>query len=178
MVANIWHDMDAERIGVDKFCAVIEIPKGSKTKYELDKDTGMIALDRILYTSMVYPANYGFIPRTLADDGDPLDVLLLTSAEPLFPMTLADCIPIGAIKMIDGGENDEKIIAVPAKDPALKGIKDISEIPQHVVDEMVHFFSTYKQLEKKETKVTGTVDAKGAKEIIQYCIDLYKKKYC
>ena len=177
MVFNIWHDLDASCVTVDKFTAVIEIPKGSKTKYELDKDTGMLALDRILYTSMQYPANYGFIPKTLADDGDPLDVLLLTSAEPLFPLTLVVCIPIGAIKMIDGGDNDEKIIAVPAKDPALKGIKDISEIPQHLVDEMVHFFSTYKQLEHKETKVTGTVGTKDAKEIIQYCIDLYKKKY-
>ena len=113
---NIWHDISPERIAFDRFEALIEIPKGSKAKYELDKNTGLVRLDRVLYTSTVYPANYGFIPRTLADDGDPLDVLVLTN-ETIYPMTLVNCFPIGVIKMIDGGEQDEKIIAIPVKDP-------------------------------------------------------------
>ena len=107
---NIWHDLDPKRITENRFEALIEIPRGSKAKYELDKETGLLRLDRVLYTSTVYPANYGFIPRTLADDGDPLDVLVLCN-EAIFPMTLLTCMPIGVIKMIDGGELDEKIIA-------------------------------------------------------------------
>ena len=113
---NIWHDIAAERIRPSNFEALIEIPKGSKAKYELDKDTGLLKLDRVLYTSTVYPANYGFIPRTLADDGDPLDVLVLCN-ETIYPMTLVNCYPIGVIKMIDSGALDEKIIAIPFKDP-------------------------------------------------------------
>ena len=112
---NIWHEIDEKRIEENKFEALIEIPKGSKAKYELDKETGLLRLDRVLYTSTVYPANYGFIPRTLADDGDPLDVLILCN-EIIYPMTLVTCMPIGVIKMIDGGEMDEKIIAVPLND--------------------------------------------------------------
>ena len=108
---NIWHDISAGRITKRKFEALIEIPKGSKAKYELDKETGILRLDRILYTSTVYPANYGFIPKTLADDGDPLDVLVL-GADPIYPMTLVTCFPIGVIKMVDDGAMDEKIIAI------------------------------------------------------------------
>ena len=118
---NIWHDIDKSRISENKFEALIEIPKGSKAKYELDKETGLLRLDRVLYTSTVYPSNYGFIPRTLADDGDPLDVLVLCN-EPIIPMTLVTCMPIGVITMIDGGEPDEKIIAVPLDDPNYKQI--------------------------------------------------------
>ena len=116
---NIWHDIDPSRIGTDEFCAYIEIAKGSKVKYELDKETGLIKFDRLLHTSMVYPANYGFIPRTLGGDHDPLDVLVLTS-EPLMPGVLVDCRPIGMIKMVDDGEMDEKIIAVAKGDPFFK----------------------------------------------------------
>lgn len=116
MFMNIWHDIDASRITENRFETLIEIPKGSKTKYELDKETGLLRLDRVLYTSTVYPANYGFIPHTLADDGDPLDVLVLCN-ESIFPMTLVTCMPIGVIKMVDGDELDEKIIAVPVNDP-------------------------------------------------------------
>ena len=175
-MSNIWHDMDPEKIKSDDFMVVIEITKGSKTKYELDKETGMLMLDRILYTSTQYPANYGFIPKTYADDGDPLDALVICS-EPILPMTLVRCRPIGAIKMVDGGDNDEKIIAAPYKDPVYNGIRDISEIPKHVIDEMCHFFTVYKALENKTIEVNGTVDAKGAEEIVKYTIDKYKKTF-
>ena len=124
-MSNLWHDMNPQRIHPDDFIAVIEITKGSKKKYELDKETGFIILDRILYTSTHYPANYGLIPRTYADDGDPLDVLVLCSEE-LEPLTLVRCYPIGMIKMIDNGRDDEKIIAIPFNDPTYNVYLDIS----------------------------------------------------
>ena len=123
---SIWHDVDPSRITPTDFLACIEISKGSKNKYELDKATGSLILDRVLYTSTHYPANYGFIPRTLAEDGDPLDVLVLCG-ESIYPMTLVTCYPIGVIKMTDGGELDEKIIAIPVKDPTYNSYYDIHE---------------------------------------------------
>ena len=173
---NIWHDISPSRIKADDFIAVVEISKGSKKKYELDKETGLIILDRILYTSTHYPANYGFIPRTFADDGDPLDVLVLTS-EALDPMVLIRCYPIGVINMLDNGKNDEKIIAIPYSDPTYNSYKDISELPKHIFDEMRHFFSVYKQLEGKQTAVDEVKGAEAALEIVQNCIDNYKIKY-
>ena len=143
---NIWHNINVKRVTPTDFICVIEIPKGSKTKYELDKETGYIILDRILYTSTHYPANYGFIPRTYGDDGDPLDVLLLCS-EPVVPLTLVRAYPIGVISMLDGGKKDEKIIAVPFNDPNYNCYHDISELPSHVIEEMEHFFTVYKALE-------------------------------
>ena len=119
-MSNIWHDISPSRIQPEDFVAVIEIPKGSKKKYELDKETGLIILDRVLHTSTHYPANYGFIPRTYGDDGDPLDVLVLCSEE-IDPLTLVRCYPIGYISMLDGGKNDEKIIAIPFSDPTAEG---------------------------------------------------------
>ena len=127
-MGNIWHDISPKRITPEEFIAVVEIPKGSKKKYELDKETGLIILDRILHTSTHYPANYGFIPRTFGDDLDPLDVLVLCS-EPLEPLTLVRCYPIGMISMIDSGRNDEKIIAIPVNDPTYNGYTDIKELP-------------------------------------------------
>lgn len=174
---NIMHDIAEDRITPDKFDVVIEISKGSKVKYELDKDTGMIMLDRILHTSTVYPANYGFIPRTFADDGDPLDALVLCS-ETIIPNALVKCHAIGVVYMVDGGDKDEKIIVVPEKDPFFKSFKDVSELPAHVVDEICHFFSVYKALEHKETEITGTGNAEDAKKIIVYTMEQYKKKYC
>lgn len=173
---NIWHDIDEKRITENKFEALIEIPKGSKAKYELDKETGLLRLDRVLYTSTVYPANYGFIPRTLADDGDPLDVLVLCN-EIISPMTLVTCIPIGVIKMVDGGALDEKIIAVPMNDPNYKQFNDIKELPGHIFDEMMHFFEVYKTLEHKQTAVKEICHKKEAVEIIRKCIAMYKEAY-
>lgn len=172
---NIWHDIDKSRISENKFEALIEIPKGSKAKYELDKETGLLRLDRVLYTSTVYPSNYGFIPRTLADDGDPMDVLVLCS-ESLCPMSLVRCYPIGVITMSDNGDSDEKIIAIPYSDPTYNGYKSISELPQHIFDEMQHFFRVYKELENKSTSVSEVHDVDVAKDIIQKSIDNYVEK--
>lgn len=174
---NIWHDIDEMRISKNRFEALIEIPRGSKAKYELDKETGFLRLDRVLYTSTVYPANYGFIPRTLAEDGDPLDVLVLCN-EPLLPMTLVTCVPIGVIKMIDGGEYDEKVIAVPVNDPNYKDYGDVKELPQHVFDEMMHFFEVYKVLEHKTTTVQEIRGKAEAVASIDRCLKNYAAKFC
>ncbi|MGI6497346.1 MAG: inorganic diphosphatase [Oscillospiraceae bacterium] len=173
---NIWHDIDSARITPDAFDAIIEIPKGSKNKYELDKETGLLILDRILYTSTHYPANYGFIPRTYADDFDPLDVLVLCS-ESIHPMTLVKCYPIGVIKMLDNGRADEKIIAIPFDDPTYNGYRSIFALPSHVYNEMSHFFSVYKALEQKETAVDEVLDTSEAKRIIQSAIEQYQLKF-
>ena len=157
-MGNIWHDIHPSRISPDDYIAFIEIEKGSKNKYELDKETGLLILDRILYTSTHYPANYGFIPRSYGDDGDPLDVLVLCS-ENILPQSLVRCYPIGVISMLDQGKNDDKIISVPFKDPLYNTYHDIFELPQHVMDEMAHFFTVYKGLEKKDTifdEIRGT----------------------
>lgn len=173
---NIWHDMDPAQITAKDFTAVIEIPKGCKCKYELDKYTGLLRLDRILYTSTHYPANYGFIPRTFADDGDPLDVLVLCS-ESIYPMTLIRVYPIGVMRMIDGGKMDDKIIAVPFSDPSYHGIQSIDELPTHIFDEIMHFFTVYKQLENKQTAVKSLFGKGEAERIIQEAIDGYTKKF-
>ena len=174
---NIWHDISPKRINSDDFMAVIEIEKGSKCKYEMDKDTGLLKLDRILYTSTHYPANYGFIPRTYADDLDPLDVLLLCS-EKIRPMTMVRCYPIGVMTMLDSGRNDEKIIAVPFDDPTYNSYNDISQIPAHKFDEISHFFKVYKELEGKETVVNEIHGAEEARKIIQAAIDGYIENFC
>lgn len=148
----IWHDIKPDRITAIDFIAVVEISKGSKKKFELDKETGYIILDRILHTSTHYPANYGFIPRTYGDDKDPLDVLVLCS-EPIEPLSLVRCYPIGVMYMIDNGMSDEKIIAIPYSDPTYNNYGNIFELPPHIMDEMKHFFSVYKELENKQTAV-------------------------
>lgn len=173
---NIWHDVSPERIKPESFLSVIEMTRGDKKKYELDKETGCIILDRILYTSMQYPANYGFIPRTLADDGDPLDVLVLCN-EPLDPLVLVECYPIGVLTMLDGGKNDEKIIAIPFKDPTYNCFDSVDELPKHLFDEMRHFFLVYKQLEGKETAVDKIGGREEAVKIITRCIESYNGKY-
>lgn len=174
---NIWHDMDPKQVTPTDFNAVIEIPKGSNCKYELDKYTGLLRLDRILYTSTHYPANYGFIPRTFADDGDPLDVLVLC-AEPIHPLTLIRAFPIGAMRMIDGGRIDDKIIAIPFSDPTYHGVHEIDQLPSHIFDEIMHFFTVYKQLENKQTDVQTLYDRVTAEKIIREAIDSYIEKFC
>lgn len=171
---NIWHDIESSRIQPEDFIAVIEIGKGSKQKYEMDKKTGLLRLDRILYTSTHYPANYGFIPHTLAEDDDPLDVLILCS-ETLVPMSLVKCYPIGVIVMNDNGSVDEKIIAIPFTDPNYNMYKSINDLPKHIFEEMQHFFSVYKQLEGKTTTVDVAADKDVAIKIIEKSMDSYKK---
>ncbi|MBQ7756156.1 MAG: inorganic diphosphatase [Oscillospiraceae bacterium] len=174
---NIWHDISPKKITKDKFTAVIEIPKGSKIKYELDKDTGLLKMDRILYTSTHYPANYGFIPRTFAEDDDPLDFLMLCS-ETLVPLSLVECYPIGVISMSDNGAADEKIICIPFTDPTYNIYTDINQLPKHIFEEMSHFFQVYKQLEGKDTVIDEIQGAEKAKDIIQSCIDRYIDCFC
>ena len=176
-MSNIWHDISPSRITAEDFIAVIEIEKGSKKKYELDKETGSLILDRILYTSTHYPANYGLIPRTYADDNDPLDVLVLCS-EVIQPLSLVRCYPIGVITMLDQGKLDEKIIAIPFKDPTYNSYHDVSELPSHIFTEMSHFFTVYKILEQKETMVDEVRGAEDAKKVIQKCLDQYIEKFC
>jgi inorganic pyrophosphatase len=174
---NIWHDISPDRITKDDFYAVIEISKGSKMKYELDKATGVLRLDRVLYTSTHYPANYGFIPRTYAEDGDPLDVLVLCS-EPIIPMALVKCKPIGLITMTDRGDPDDKIIAVPQNDPTYKDYSDISGLPAHIFDEMRHFFKVYKELEGKDTVISETQNRDAAIVIVENSINRYVDTFC
>lgn len=174
---NIWHDIDPKRITPEDFVAVIEIPKGSKKKYELDKETGLIILDRVLYTSTHYPANYGFIPRSYGDDGDPLDVLVICS-EVLEPLTLVRCYPIGYISMLDGGKRDEKIIAIPFADPTYNDIHDIMDLPAHVFDEMAHFFTVYKALEGKEAMAGDVNGREAAVGVIKDALDHYIECFC
>ena len=176
-MGNIWHDISPARITAEDFIAYIEIEKGSKNKYELDKQTGMLILDRILYTSTHYPANYGFIPRSYGDDGDPLGVLVLCS-ENILPQALVRCRPIGVISMLDQGKADDKIVAVPFGDPTYNTYHEIFELPQHVMDEMAHFFTVYKSLENKDTIIDEIRDAKAAKEIIQRALDSYVDNFC
>ena len=176
-MGNIWHDISPKRITPEEFIAVVEIPKGSTKKYELDKETGLIILDRILHTSTHYPANYGFIPRTFGDDLDPLDVLVLCS-EPLEPLTLVRCYPIGMISMIDSGRNDEKIIAIPVNDPTYNGYRDIKELPAHIFEEMRHFFTVYKNLEGKDTAVNEVSGRESAISTIAAAIESYIEHYC
>ena len=173
VIMNIWHDIDNDRIKPDEFIACIEIPKGSKKKYELDKETGLIILDRILYTSTHYPANYGFIPRTYSDDRDPLDVLILCD-ETFDPLTLVRCKPIGVFKMSDEMGMDEKIIAVCINDPARNIYNDISELPEHISHEIKHFFTVYKELEGKKTVVYEVEGSESAKKVIEESIQAYK----
>lgn len=173
---NIWHDIDENRIKKDNFMAVIEITKGGKNKYELDKETGMLKLDRVLYTATHYPANYGFIPRTYAEDDDPLDVLVLCQ-ENILSMTLVECYPIGVMKMIDNNSEDEKIIAIAKTDPFLNGYKDITELPSQISAEIMHFFEVYKQLEGRKTNIEKMQGRKEAEECIEKCIKKYHEKF-
>ena len=173
---NILHDIAPERIKKDNFIAVIEISKGGRNKYELDKETGMLKLDRVLYTSTHYPANYGFIPRTHAGDNDPLDVLVLCN-EKIVSLALVEAYPIGVLKMIDGDEQDEKIIAISKQDPFLNVYKDISEVPPHISAEIMHFFEVYKQLEGKQTTVDKMMGREEAERIIEESINTYNEKF-
>lgn len=174
---NIWHDISDERIKPDNFMVVIEISKGSKKKYEVDNETGMLRLDRILHTSVQYPSNYGFIPKTISADGDALDVLVLCS-ESIDPMTLVRCYPIGAIIMDDNGVSDEKIIAIPYKDPHYNIYKDVTKLPRHISQEIVHFLKVYKDLEERsEIKVGEMQSSTVAKKFLKDAKSAYYKKF-
>src|SRR3954454_16658375 len=151
-MAHPWHDVSIGDEAPDEFNVVIEVSKGSKVKYEIDKETGLLEVDRILYSSVVYPENYGFIPQTLADDDDPLDVIVLMQ-EPVLPLSLLAVRPIGLLPMVDEGENDENIICVHVDDPEYRTYNDVSEFPEHRLNEIKQFFKEYKNLEDKEVEV-------------------------
>lgn len=172
---HAWHDISPERIKKDGFLAMIEISKGSKNKYELDKETGHLILDRVLFTSTHYPQNYGFIPLTYALDFDPLDVLVLCS-EAILPMALVRAKAIGVLIMEDSGLSDAKIIAVALDDPFYNNYKDIKDIPNHVMDEIIHFFQVYKTLENKNTNIDKVLGREEAEKIILESINRYKEK--
>ncbi len=171
---NLWHDLPA---GTKKeMNVVVEVPRGSKNKYEIDKETGLIALDRVLHTSQDFPFDYGFVPRTLWDDDDALDVVILTTY-PLFPGTLVRTRPVALMNMIDSGDADDKIIAVPTEDPRWKGTKDLSDINKHTLKEMEHFYSTYKNLQGKEVSVKGFKGKTQAEKAFDRSLKLYKQEF-
>ena len=172
----ILHDLPMDRVKPEKFTAVIEIPKGSKVKYEIDEDTVILALDRILSTATAYPWNYGYIPRTFAFDGDPLDIVLICT-ETLYPNTLVECKPIGLLKMIDGGDQDDKVITVATKDRYLRDIESVDQLPKHIVDELKHFFSVYKALEGKVTETKEMLGPDAAKDMVSVCMKRYREKF-
>ncbi|OKH30988.1 inorganic pyrophosphatase [[Phormidium ambiguum] IAM M-71] len=152
---------------------LIEIPAGSKNKYEFDKDMQAFALDRVLYSSVQYPYDYGFVPNTLADDGDPLDGMVIMD-QPTFPGCVIAARPIGMLEMVDGGDRDEKILCVPDKDPRYANVKSLKDIQQHRLDEIAEFFQSYKNLEKKEVKILGWQDVDKVMPLVEQCVKAYK----
>ena len=173
---NLWHDVSIGKKVPDEFNVIVEIPKGSKNKYEIDKETGLIALDRVTHTTQDFPFDYGFVPQTLWDDGDALDVILLTT-HPIQTGVLVRARPIALMKMIDGGDADDKIVAVPVDDPRWVHVQDLHDINKHTLKEMGHFYSTYKKIQKKEVHVAGFEDKEAAKKAIERSQELYMKKF-
>ncbi len=171
---NLWHDINPGT--VDEMNVIIEIPKGSKNKYEIDKETGLIALDRAMHSAQDYPFDYGFIPQTLWDDGDALDVVLLTTY-PLAPGILVRARPVAIMNMVDGGESDAKIIAVPTEDPRWKEVTCLADVNKHTIKEITHFFETYKQIQNKQVTIDSTEDVDKAKEAFEKAIQIYKTKF-
>lgn len=174
-MASVYESLGPGDKVPEQFNTVIEITKGSRNKFEVDKKTGLIMLDRVLYSPFHYPFDYGFIPMTLWDDGDPVDVMLLVH-EPTIPGCVVEARPIGAMYMVDSGENDEKILAVPVKDPRFNHFKDISDMGEHLKKEIQHFFEHYKDLQGKKVEVKKWVGKEDALKIIKKGLELYKKK--
>lgn len=173
---NLWHDISVGENTPNEINVIVEINKGSKNKYEIDKKTGMIALDRVAHTAQDFPFDYGFVPQTLWDDGDALDVIMLTTY-PLQPGILIRVRPVAIMHMIDDGDSDDKIIAVPVNDPRWDNVKNLNDINEHTIKEMEHFYSTYKKIQKKEVEVTGFDGKETAEDAIKRSIELYKEKF-
>ncbi len=172
--SNPWHTVNIGENAPEIVNGIIEIPKNTRAKYELDKDSGLLKLDRVLYGSMYYPANYGFIPKTYCDDKDPLDILILSQIT-IVPMCIVSAKVIGAMRMLDGGEHDDKIIAVAENDMSVNHFNDISELPEHFINELRNFFQDYKKLENKTVEVKEFQNSKVAQEIVQQSISDYKE---
>jgi len=173
---NLWHGISAGEKVPETINVIIENPRGSKNKYEIDKKTGIIKLDRAMKTSQDFPFDYGFVPRTLWDDNDPLDIIVLTTY-PLSPGILLEARPIGIMKMIDCGEGDDKIITVPKNDPRWDNTKDIKDINPHMLKEFRHFFETYKTIEDKKVVINGFQGKKMALKAIEKGMRIYEKKF-
>lgn len=176
MAKDAWHEVEVGEKAPEIINAIIEIPKDSKIKYEIDKKSGLLKLDRFLYSAVHYPGDYGFIPQTLWEDGDPLDVIVLTG-RPVYPMTLAEVRVIGVLRMVDGNEKDDKILAVYDCDPRFSEIEGIKDIPKHLILELKHFFETYKLLQGKECKILQILDKKDAWKDIELGQRLYDMKF-
>ncbi|WP_262249821.1 inorganic diphosphatase [Parapedobacter soli] len=175
-ILHPWHEVSPGDEVPSSVNAIIEIPKGSKAKYEIDKESGLIKLDRVLFSSVMYPANYGFIPKTYCDDKDPLDILVLCSVD-VYPMSIIEAKVIGVMHMIDNGEQDDKIIAVAKNDMSVNYINDLSELPPHTMKEIVRFFQDYKALERKNVTIERLFGRSYAYQVIQESIDLYQKEF-
>ncbi|HMN19351.1 MAG TPA: inorganic diphosphatase [Candidatus Moranbacteria bacterium] len=173
---NLWHEISAGENVPEKINVIIECPKGSKNKYEIDKETGLICLDRAMKTSQDFPFDYGFVPRTLWEDGDALDVVVLTTY-PLHPGIMVEARPVGVALMIDSGESDYKILAVPESDPRWNEVKDLKDINPHTLKEIKHFFETYKSIDNKKVEIKGFKGKKEALAAISKSLRLYAKKY-
>jgi inorganic pyrophosphatase len=173
---NLWHELPPGPDAPNILYTIVEIPKGSRNKYEYHKQAGIIKLDRVLYSSLYYPGDYGLIPRTFYEDGDPLDILVMIN-EPTFPGCIIEVRPIGLFRMMDRGEADDKILAVPDRDPLYQDYHDLKDIPKHFLNEVGHFFSVYKDLEGVRVEVLGWEDANAAKERIQHGIHLYMSTF-
>ncbi|PIT91158.1 inorganic pyrophosphatase [Candidatus Kaiserbacteria bacterium CG10_big_fil_rev_8_21_14_0_10_49_17] len=173
---NLWHEVSPGAHLPEEVNVIIEINKGSKNKYEIDKETGLIALDRVMHSAQDYPFDYGFVPQTLWDDDDALDVLLLTT-HPLQPGILVRVRPVAIMKMVDGGDSDDKVIAVPTDDPRWEHTKDLADINPHTLKEIEHFFATYKKVQNKEVSVEGFHGATEAKAAVERSLKLYSEKF-
>ncbi|HET7598742.1 MAG TPA: inorganic diphosphatase [Gemmatimonadales bacterium] len=171
-----WHDIPAGTSPPDRVTAVVEIPANERNKYELDKELGVFRLDRVLFSAVQYPGDYGFIPRTLADDGDPLDVLVLMTI-PVFTGCLVEARPVGLFHLIDRGTPDEKVLAVPLGDPYSEGMEDLADVPPHYLREVEHFFRVYKDLEGTRTESRGFEGAAAARAEIERAMDAYRRKF-
>ncbi len=171
---NLWHELPSGPRPPDVVYAIIEIPKGSRNKYEYHKQAGIIKLDRVLYSSLHYPGDYGLIPRTYYDDGDPLDILVMVNV-PTFPGCVIEARPIGLFRMLDRGKPDDKILAVPNTDPFYRDYHSLKDVPNHYLDEVAHFFKVYKDLEGARVEPVGWEDAEMARKRIEYSIDLYRE---
>jgi inorganic pyrophosphatase len=171
-----WHDVPVGPKPPAVVNAIIEIPTNERNKYELDKELGIYRLDRVLHSAVHYPGDYGFLPRTLGDDGDPLDVLVITTI-PVFTGCLVECRPIGLFHLVDRGKADEKVLAVPIGDPFAAGIHTLDDVPKHTLREIEHFFQVYKDLEGVTTRTRGFEGTAEAHEAIQYAMDLYRRRF-
>jgi len=171
-----WHEVSPGDDIPKIVNAIIEIPKGSKAKYEIDKDSGLLKLDRILFSSVMYPANYGFIPKTYCDDKDPLDILVLCSAD-VYPMSMIEAKVIGVMHMVDNGEQDDKIIAVAKNDMSVNYIDDLNELPPHAMKEIVRFFQDYKALEEKNVTIEHLLGKPYAFKVIKESLELYNSTF-